>query len=99
MPLRRSGRPGLIGTAARAAAVVGTAGGVSRAVASSQPQTRVPEQVAPAVAAPPTDAPGAPPAAAPGGELITQLENLAQLRAEGMLSDAEFAAAKTKLLT
>ncbi|MBB5871822.1 putative membrane protein [Allocatelliglobosispora scoriae] len=40
----------------------------------------------------------APPAAAPGGDMMAQLNQLAQLKASGVLSDAEFAAAKAKLL-
>ncbi|MGB7961962.1 MAG: SHOCT domain-containing protein [Propionicimonas sp.] len=99
MPLRRFGRPGLIGTAARTAVVVGTASAVSGAVAR-QSQARAPEQVAPAPA-PRLPAPAqslAPPAAAPSGDLIAQLEQLAQLRAAGVLSVAEFSAAKAKLL-
>jgi hypothetical protein len=39
-----------------------------------------------------------PPAAAPGGDLLGQLQQLGQLHASGVLSDAEFAQAKAKLL-
>lgn len=38
------------------------------------------------------------PAAAPGDDLTTQLQKLADLKAAGILDDAEFAAAKAKLL-
>lgn len=38
------------------------------------------------------------PPAAPGGELLDRLERLAALRASGALDDAEFAAAKQRLL-
>lgn len=41
----------------------------------------------------------APAASAPRGDLLSQLEQLAQMRAEGVLSDAEFSAAKSKLLS
>ena len=34
----------------------------------------------------------------PGSGIIAELERLAQLKQQGLLSDAEFAAAKTKLL-
>jgi len=41
-----------------------------------------------------------PPAAAQAGsDLTAQLNQLAQLKASGVLSDEEFAAAKAKLLT
>jgi hypothetical protein len=39
------------------------------------------------------------PAAAPGNDLTAQLQQLSQLHNAGVLSDAEFAAAKQKLLT
>ena len=45
-------------------------------------------------------APPPPPAAAPAGDdLVTKLNELAQLKAQGILSDEEFAAAKAKLLS
>lgn len=40
----------------------------------------------------------APPAAAPATDLTSQLNQLAQLKTAGVLSDAEFEAAKAKLL-
>jgi hypothetical protein len=40
----------------------------------------------------------APAEAAPGTDLTTQLQQLAQLHTAGVLSDEEFAAAKQKLL-
>ncbi len=47
--------------------------------------------------APPPPAPA--PAAEPGGDdVVAQISQLAQLRDSGVLSDAEFAAAKSKLL-
>ena len=54
----------------------------------------------PAYEAPPPPAPAPAPAAAavPGDDLMDQLERLADLKAEGLLSDEEFAAAKAKLL-
>ena len=42
--------------------------------------------------------PAAPAASAIGDDLMAQLTQLADLRAAGMLDDAEFAAAKAKLL-
>ena len=47
-------------------------------------------QQAPAAAAP---------VAAPANDLLSQLNQLAQLHATGVLSDSEFAAAKQKLLS
>ncbi len=52
-----------------------------------------------AAAAPPPAPPAAAPAAAAGGDdLMAQLSKLADLKAAGVLSDEEFAAAKAKLL-
>jgi hypothetical protein len=42
--------------------------------------------------------PAAAPAAAPGNDLVGQLNQLQSLRAAGVLNDAEFEAAKAKLL-
>ena len=100
MPLRRAGRPGLIGTAARTAVVVGTAGAVSsrqqeRAQQRSAEQQPV-ETAAPAAPAPPP-APEAP-AAPAADDLTTQLQRLGDLHASGTLTDDEFTAAKARLL-
>jgi len=46
----------------------------------------------------PAPAPAAAPAAAGGGDLMAELEKLANMKAAGILTDAEFAAAKAKLL-
>jgi hypothetical protein len=95
MPIGRGGRPGLLATAARTAVIAGTAQAVTGAVANRQYQRRTAAdgelvQTPPAVAAPPAPA-------APEG-LVEQLERLAGLRAAGVLDDAEFAAAKARLL-
>jgi hypothetical protein len=106
MSPRRFGRPGLIGMAARTAVVAGTATAVSGSVARHQ-QARA--QDAQQQAGYPAEAPynasaqeqpaAAPPAAAPAeNALLDQLGQLAQLHASGVLDDAEFAAAKAKLL-
>ncbi|MDY7102509.1 MAG: SHOCT domain-containing protein [Actinomycetota bacterium] len=47
----------------------------------------------------PQPAPAAAPAAAPGDDLMGKLQQLADMRNAGILSDDEFAAAKAKLLT
>jgi hypothetical protein len=89
-PLRRG--PGLVGTMARTAAVVGTANAVSR-----RQQQRYAEKDA---AAQQADAPAAAAPAAPAGEddLATQLESLARLRDQGILTEEEFAAKKAQIL-
>lgn len=118
MPLRRFGRPGLIGLAARTAVVAGTASAVQGAAmrnqeqkaqsryeqqqyeaAQQQAQIDAAAQNAAAQYAP--AAPAAPAAAAPAGgdDLIAKLQQLASLKDSGVLSEAEFAAAKQKLLS
>ena len=97
--MRRMGRPGLVGMAARTAVVAGTATAVSGAVsgkqqAAAQQQAEAQQQAAAAAAAPP---PAAAPAAG-SSDVIAQLQQLADLRAQGVLSDEEFANAKAKLL-
>lgn len=113
MPIgRRGGRPGLIGTAARTAVIAGTAQATAGAVAHRQQDKRAAQQQAntqaPVAAAPqpppapapaaPAPAPAAPPPAAGGNDLLSQLQQLAQLQAAGVLTPEEFTAAKAKLL-
>ena len=66
----------------------------ARVAAEVQAQMAAQQQAAP----PP---PPAPPAAAPaagGDDTIAQLQKLAELKSQGILTDEEFAAAKAKLL-
>ncbi len=115
MPLRRMGRPGLIGMAARTAVVAGTATAVSGSVQRHQQQKaqdqweqeqyeaqqQQAQMQAAAQQAAAQQAAAAPPpaaAAAPGGDLMAQLQQLATMHTQGLLSDEEFAAAKAKLL-
>ena len=84
---------GLVRMAARTAVVAGTATAVSGRVARRQ-AARYDEQDAQQYA----QAPPAPPAAAPEDDATAQLQNLAQLHAQGVLTDEEFAAAKAKAL-
>lgn len=108
--IRRFGRPGLIGLAARTAVVAGTATAVSggmRRYSQNREQERAEaeqyeaqQQIATQPAAPP---PPPPPAAAsattsPSTALLDQLQQLASLHDAGALSDAEFSAAKAHLL-
>lgn len=60
--------------------------------AAMQQQVAALQQQAP----PPPPPPAAP--AAPGGDLMSQLQQLAGMHQAGILSDAEFTAAKAKLL-
>ncbi|MBS1882017.1 MAG: SHOCT domain-containing protein [Actinobacteria bacterium] len=96
--------PGLFRGIARTAAVAGTATAVSGRVRRRQ-ERRWAEQEGgqyaepPAPAAPP--APQAPAAAQPapaGGSVIDQLKELGELKEQGVLTEAEFAAQKAKLL-
>jgi hypothetical protein len=105
----RRGRPGLIGLAARTAVVAGTATAVSGGILAHQQkkaqtdyeaaqfeaaqQQAAQQQPTPAMAAPaPT------PAAAPV-DLVAELQKLGELAAQGVLSAAEFEAAKARLLS
>ena len=115
--VRRVGRPGLLGLAARTAVVAGTATAVSGAMSKSQQKRAQSEQeqqqyqaaqqqaamqqaaqdaVAATAPAAPAPAPAAP---APAGvDIVAELQKLAALKESGILDDAEFAAAKAKLL-
>lgn len=114
MPLRRFGRPGLIGLAARTAVVAGTAGAVQGAMVRNQQQKaqgqyeqqqyEAAQQQAQIDAAAQNAAaqyaPAAPAAPAGGADdMIAKLQQLASLKDSGVLSEAEFAAAKQKLLS
>ncbi len=62
----------------------------------AQMQAQQAQQAAAAAAAAPPPPPA--PAAAPAGDLMGELSKLADLKAAGVLTDAEFSAAKAKLL-
>ena len=81
---------GLVRMAARTAVVAGTATAVSGRVARNQ-QQKYAAQDAQAEAA-------AAPAAAPVDDTTAKLQELANLHAQGILSDEEFSAAKAKAL-
>lgn len=119
MPLRRMGRPGLVGLAARTAVVAGTATAVSGAMyghqqrkaqdqyeqeqyeaAQQQAQLDAAAQQAVAAQAAAAPPPAAAPAAAPAGgvDVVAELQKLAALKEQGLIDDAEFAAAKARLL-
>jgi Short C-terminal domain len=107
----RVGRPSLIGTAARTAVVAGTAtavvGGMSHhqaekaqtqadaaAYQQQQQQEAMEAAAQQAAAAQPAPAAAAPAAADP----VAQLKELADLKAQGILSEEEFAAQKARIL-
>jgi transcription initiation factor TFIID subunit TAF12 len=104
--------PGLIRGVARTAVVAGTATAVSNNVSrrqanrwaekdqqaqmdAYQQQQYAQQQYAQQQA---YAAPAPAPAAAPSSDLVDELKKLADLKAAGVLSDAEFEAAKAKLL-
>ena len=104
---RRMGRPGLVGTMARTAVVAGTATAVSGNVSRRQQgkaDQQAAQQPAPAdqqyqeqAAAAPQYEQQAKPAPA-ADDLGAQIERLATLKTAGVISEAEFSAAKAKLL-
>ncbi|HET6949776.1 MAG TPA: SHOCT domain-containing protein [Acidimicrobiales bacterium] len=96
--------PGLIRGVARTAVVAGTATAVSNRVsrrqgnrwaAQQQPTYAEPAYAEPAYAPPP---PSAPTPGAGGTDRIAALKDLADLKAQGVLTDAEFEAEKAKIL-
>jgi hypothetical protein len=100
--------PGLLRGVARTAVVAGTATAVSNRVSrrqanrwsaqeeqqyqAQQYQQQQYAQQQQQYAPPP------PPAAAPATDTVTQLKELADLKAQGILTDAEFEAQKAKIL-
>jgi len=97
--------PGLMRGMARTAAVVGTATATRNAVnrrqadKNAQAYTQAMNTAAVQQAPPPQEA-YAPVeyAPSPQDDMITQLERLGALKAQGLLSEEEFAAAKQKLM-
>jgi hypothetical protein len=70
-----------------------------RSAMAAQQEADQEAQQAPQAAPPPPPAAAPPPPAAGGGsDIASQLQNLAQLRDQGVLSPEEFEAAKQKLL-
>jgi hypothetical protein len=86
--------PGLLRGVARTAVIAGTATSVSNRVSrrqgerwAAQEEQQQPQQAAPVA-----------PAAAPASSTIDQLKELGELKAQGILTEEEFAAQKAKLL-
>src|SRR5262245_50495366 len=104
--------PGLVRGMARTAVVAGTATAVSNRVSrrqanrwAAQEQQQYYQQAPPPPPqqqyyepAPPPPPPAPAPATSATDDLVTQLKELAALRDQGILTDAEFAAQKAKLL-
>ena len=89
----RMGRPGLLGTMARTAVVAGTATAVSDSVsrraaqrADEQAQYHAAQQQVPQQQT-----------AAPS-DTMAKIRELAEMRSQGLLTDAEFTAAKAQIL-
>lgn len=97
--------PGLIGAAARTAVIAGTASAVTGRVqqrqqnrfAQHEAEQYAAQQPGPPPAPQPAPQPAAPPAA-PGEDVVGQLERLAALKQQGILTEAEFQAQKARLL-
>jgi Short C-terminal domain len=89
--------PGLLRGVARTAVVAGTATAVSNRVSRRQAERwsrqGYYDEPEPAPAPPPA------PAAAPAQDPIEQLQKLASLKEQGILTDEEFAAQKAKILS
>ena len=95
MPMMRR-RP-VMRTVARTAVIAGTATAVAGGVNRHQQQKYADQEAAAQQAAPPPEA--APVAAAPGNDdLINKLKELANLKDQGILTEAEFDAQKAKIL-
>lgn len=88
--------PGLLRGVARTAAIAGTATAVSNRVSRRQGERWAQQEEAQQQPPAPT-APAAAPAET-GGSTIDQLKELGELKAQGILTEEEFAAQKAKLL-
>jgi hypothetical protein len=94
--------PGLLRGVARTAVVAGTATAVSNRVSrrqanrwAGQEQQQYEQQYAQQQQYAPPPPPPPPP---PATDTVTQLKELAELRAQGILTEAEFEAQKAKIL-
>ena len=92
--------PGLLRGMARTAVVAGTATAVSNRVSRRQAQRWAAQEAPPqqAYAEPPPPPPPAPAPAAGGEDRVQQLKDLAALKEQGVLTDAEFEAEKARIL-
>lgn len=91
--------PGLLRGVARTAVIAGTATSVSNRVSKRQGERwAAQEQQQYAQQAAPPPPPQAPAPAGGGSSTIDQLKELGELKAQGILTEEEFAAQKAKLL-
>lgn len=88
--------PGLLRGVARTAVIAGTATSVSNRVSKRQGERWAAQEGAQQQAVAP--APAAPAPAAGESSMIDQLKELGELKAQGILTEEEFAAQKAKLL-
>lgn len=93
--------PGLLRGVARTAVVAGTATAVSNRVSRRQANRwsqQEDEQYAQQQDSQPPPAPAPAPAPAAPPDMVTQLKELAELKSQGILTDAEFDAQKARIL-
>ena len=91
--------PGLLRGVARVAVASGTATAVSNRVSRRQANRWADQQQSsPAYMAAAPQAAAAPPPAAPAADPVAQLEKLGELRDKGVLTEAEFAEQKARIL-
>lgn len=90
--------PGLLRGMARTAVIAGTATSVSNRVSRRQGQRWSEQEQEAAVQAQAAPAPAPAPAQAGGASTIDQLKELGELKAQGILTEEEFAAQKAKIL-
>ena len=84
--------PGLLRGVARTAVIAGTATAVSNRVSRRQANRWAQQEEQQYAQEPP------PTYAAPAKDTVTQLKELAELKSQGILTDAEFQAQKAKIL-
>ena len=84
--------PGLLRGMARTAAVAGTATAVSNRVSRRQGQRWAEQDYQQQQPPPP------PPAAGPAPDMLDQLKELGELKQQGVLTEAEFAQQKARIL-
>ena len=93
--------PGLLRGIARTAMIAGTATAVSNRVSRRQAgrwAQEAPPEPAPYAAPPQAPPPQAPPAAAGTGDVLAQLKDLGDLKAQGVLTEEEFQGQKRRIL-
>lgn len=93
--------PGLIRGVARTAVIAGTATAVSNRVSRRQANRWAAQEPQQAYGQPPAQYDDAPPAAAPSDDMdakLAQLKDLGELKAQGVLSEEEFQAQKSRIL-